>query len=112
MGLGGLLKKVFGGDGGGGSTAGEIVEYQGFSIEPAPVRHGGQYLTAGRITKAHPDGERVHEFVRADTHSSLHRGSAARSPRPSRSSTSWVTGFSNNARDRSGRSVSSAPVNA
>ncbi|MCB1972157.1 MAG: hypothetical protein KDG54_17280, partial [Geminicoccaceae bacterium] len=58
MGLGGLLKKVFGGDGGGGSTAGEIVEYQGFSIEPAPRRHGGQYLTAGRITKAHPDGER------------------------------------------------------
>ena len=71
MGLGDVFRKMLGGGGGDDAMTGEPVEYQGFTITPAPKRNGGQFLTAGRITKDHAGGERVHEFVRADTHSSL-----------------------------------------
>jgi hypothetical protein len=37
---------------------------------PKPIRQGGQFLTAGTITKAFPEGRKEHRFVRADTHAS------------------------------------------
>jgi hypothetical protein len=61
--------------GGGGKSeasraAAEVVEHNGFLIYPAPVRQGGQFLTAGTIAKDYPDGRKEHRFVRADTHGS------------------------------------------
>ena len=67
-----LLKKLFGGSAreGAGETAAaaEATEYNGFSIHPAPRRQGSVWLTAGRITKAFPDGVKEHQYIRADTY--------------------------------------------
>jgi hypothetical protein len=67
-----LLKKLFGGSGRGEAAAdapaAEATEYNGFSIHPAPRRQGSTWLTAGRITKAFPDGVKEHEYIRADTY--------------------------------------------
>ncbi len=49
---------------------GETVEYQGYSITPTPMAQGGQYLTAGIISKETPEGRKEHRFIRADTHAS------------------------------------------
>lgn len=68
MGLGSLLGKLFGG---GGQRQGEAVEYQGYTIVPAPMSQGGQFITAGVIRKDFPDGPREQNFVRADTHQSF-----------------------------------------
>jgi len=73
--LGGLVKKLFGGggdggDGSGGKPLGEAVEHKGCMIQPTTMHKGGQFLTAGIITKEFPGGQREHRFVRADTHSS------------------------------------------
>lgn len=75
--LGGLMKKLFGGDGGGGDDSmgdggkplGDAVEYKDCMIQPIAMHKGGQFLTAGLITKDFPEGQRTHRFVRADTHS-------------------------------------------
>ena len=71
--LGGLLKKLLGGGEGGedagGKPLGDPVEYAGCTIQPITMHKGGQFLTAGIITKVFPDGPREHRFVRADTHS-------------------------------------------
>jgi hypothetical protein len=62
--------------GGGGAdeaaaeAAGEAVEYQGYRIVAQPIRQGGQFLTAGTITKEFPEGRKEHRFVRADMHAS------------------------------------------
>ena len=57
---------------GGGETAsaGEAVEYQGFTIVPSPRKEGGQWLTAGSISKQIGEETHTHEFVRADRHAS------------------------------------------
>jgi hypothetical protein len=73
--LGGLVKKLFGGGDGavdeaGGKPLGDAVEHKGCMIQPTAMHKGGQFLTAGIITKDTPDGPREHRFVRADTHSS------------------------------------------
>jgi hypothetical protein len=74
--LGGLMKKLFGGGVGGGGEAeggkpiGDPAEHKGCTIQPIAMHKGGQFLTAGVITKEFPDGPREHRFVRADTHSS------------------------------------------
>jgi len=72
MGLGDVLKKLFGGGGGGAADEppGEGVEYKGYTIRPAPRSQGGQYLTAGLIEKEFPDGRKRQQFIRADTHTS------------------------------------------
>lgn len=73
--LGGLIRKLFGG--GTGETAetdgkplGQAVEHKDCMIQPIAMKKGGQFLTAGIITKAFPDGPREHRFIRADTHGS------------------------------------------
>lgn len=69
MPLGSVLRRWFGG----GATEreapeAEAVEYNGYTIQPAPRAQGGQYLTAGVIRKTFPEGEREQLFIRADTH--------------------------------------------
>jgi hypothetical protein len=73
MGIGDFLKGLF--SGGGGRTEaeparGEGVPYKDYQITPTPQRSGGQFLTAGIITKQFPDGAKEHRFIRADTHGS------------------------------------------
>jgi hypothetical protein len=72
MGLGSFFRKLTGGGGTGndGAQAGEAVEYQGYTITPVPKPQGGQFITAGTIAKAFPDGVKTQAFIRADTHSS------------------------------------------
>ncbi|MDH3692150.1 MAG: HlyU family transcriptional regulator [Gammaproteobacteria bacterium] len=49
---------------------GEPVEYNGYTIRPAPRKQGSHFHTAGVITKEYPDGAKEQHFIRADTHSS------------------------------------------
>lgn len=72
--LGGFLRRLIGGGDGGaegaGAAAGPAVEYNGYTIQPAPRREHGQWLTAGVISKDLPDGAKSQHFVRAETHAS------------------------------------------
>jgi hypothetical protein len=71
MGILDTLRGLFGASGGtGGEVVGEPVEYQGYTIRPAPQRQGSGWNTAGVITKEFPDGVREHRFIRVDTHAS------------------------------------------
>lgn len=74
MSLGSLLGKLFGGagaGGGGGEKIEDAIDYQGYSIRPAPKTQGGQFIIAGVISKTFADGElKEHTFIRADTHAS------------------------------------------
>lgn len=67
-----IIAKLFG-MGGSGGESGKLPEstsYEGFLIYPMPKKEGGQWLTAGLITKE-IDGElKEHNFIRADKHSS------------------------------------------
>ena len=76
MALGKLIKSIFGGgadnDGSGGDSgkSSQAVEdtedYQGYLIEAAPIKEGGQFRTAGFIVKE-VDGETKRiPFIRAD----------------------------------------------
>ncbi len=77
--LGGFLRRLTGGGGeddAAPGARGPAVAYQGYAIHPAPRRQGSQWLTAGLITKAFPDGAKEHYFVRAETHASQDDASA------------------------------------
>jgi hypothetical protein len=65
-------KSLFGGGSGGGAAKPARQEdYNGYTIEAAPVMEGGQYQVAGKISKM-VDGEvKVHSFLRADRFSSF-----------------------------------------
>ena len=63
-----LLKKIFRGSGADSAKPGKTVEFEGYIIRPVPKKQGGQFLTAGVISKSFPDGIREHRFIRADTH--------------------------------------------
>lgn len=66
--LGKLFGRLLGGGAGASAaTAVEAVEYRDYRIIAQPIRQGGQFLTAGTITKDFPDGPKEHRFVRADT---------------------------------------------
>jgi hypothetical protein len=46
----------------------ESMEYNGFTITSAPIKEGGQFKTAGKISKE-IDGElKSAQFIRADNH--------------------------------------------
>ncbi len=66
----GFLRRLTGGGDAAPGPSGPAVEYNGFTIQPAPRREGAQWLTAGLITKEFPDGPREHHFIRAETHAS------------------------------------------
>ncbi len=72
--LGGFLRRLTGGGdedaGGSGAAAGPAMAYNGYTIQPAPRRDRGQWLTAGMISKDFPDGPKSQYFVRAETHAS------------------------------------------
>lgn len=71
MALGGLLGKLFGGGGGARDTEpepGEAVEHGGFTVVPAPIKEGGQYRTAGTISREVDGVTRSARFIRADNH--------------------------------------------
>lgn len=44
----------------------EPVAYKGYTIKPAAFQDGAHWVTAAKISKAFDDGEKVHDFVRAD----------------------------------------------
>jgi len=72
MGLGNLLKSVFGGGGSKPTTpAAEPIEYKGYQIIAEPVSEGGQYRTAGRITKEISGELKESRFIRADNNGDI-----------------------------------------
>ncbi len=47
----------------------EQVDYNGFKIQPSPLKQNSNYVTAGYIRKMDEHGEmKEHYFIRADTH--------------------------------------------
>jgi hypothetical protein len=65
-----FFAKIFGSDDKTESPAeaAESIEYNGFTITSAPIKEGGQFKTAGKISKE-IDGElKSVEFIRADNH--------------------------------------------
>jgi len=44
------------------------VSYKDVTITPAPLSEGGQYKTAGRISRMADGVEKTTEFIRADNH--------------------------------------------
>jgi hypothetical protein len=70
MGLLSSLKGLFAGSGGGPAAAADPIDYNGFSIEPAPERRDGGWNTAGVIRKTVGEELKEHRFVRVDTHAS------------------------------------------
>lgn len=73
MGLGTLLGKILGGGGNDqpATEAAEPVVYKGFTVVAAPIKEGGQYRTAGSISRIIDDEEQTARFIRADNHSDL-----------------------------------------
>lgn len=70
-----FLKKLFGGGKADGTNDREAVEYNGFSIQTAPINEGGQYRVCAIISKE-VDGEtRTHKLIRADVCSSADEAS-------------------------------------
>ncbi|MFK7855727.1 MAG: HlyU family transcriptional regulator [Granulosicoccus sp.] len=72
MGFGDLLGKIFGGGGDSADApaeAAEAIEYNGFTITAAPIKEGGQFKTAGSISKEIEGELRSAQFIRADNHS-------------------------------------------
>ena len=74
--IGDLFRSLFGsgsdeGDAGGGAT----LEYNGYVIRPTPRKEGGEWLTAGVISRQIGDETKEHHFIRAERHAS--RDSAA-----------------------------------
>ncbi len=71
MGLGDLFGKMFGSNSGAGKGAESAapVEYNGYTIVAQPLKEGGQFKSAGMISKQ-IDGEmKSAQFIRADNHS-------------------------------------------
>lgn len=67
----GLFSKLFGGGGGSpSSAAADPVEYKGFTITAEPINEGGQFRTAGTISKEDNGEVRSAKFIRADNSSS------------------------------------------
>ncbi len=46
----------------------EPVDYKGYTIQAAPQKEGGQWLTAGVITKEIDGTIKEHRFIRSDMH--------------------------------------------
>ncbi len=72
MGIGTFLGKLFGSSGGGDGAsqgvASDPIEHEGFVIVANPIKEGGQYKTAGTISKRVGEEEMSTQFIRADNH--------------------------------------------
>ena len=65
----GLFDRLFGKDESRSEVSTEQIEFEGFTIKPAPLKQKNAYVTAGYIYKPDDTGEmREHYFIRADTH--------------------------------------------
>lgn len=64
----GLIRRLFGGGRSGADRAPEVAResYQGMELIATPQAEGDSWRIAGRILRQGPEGEQVHEFVRAD----------------------------------------------
>ena len=72
MGLGKLIKSIFGSGQDGlkkAESLSEPVQYKEFSIEAAPIDEGGKYRTAGYISGEVEGEVRRVRFIRADENS-------------------------------------------
>ena len=66
MAIGSIFKSLFGGGKKAEPVAEEPLEYKGFNIVAQPISEGGQFRTAGKISKV-VDGElKESTFIRAD----------------------------------------------
>lgn len=69
-----LFKSLFGGSGDSDTAQTtkpeENQEYKDFTISPAPIAEGGQFRTAGSISKELNGELKSSQFIRADNHSS------------------------------------------
>jgi hypothetical protein len=69
-----FLKSLFGRRGGDAAEvptpAGEPLMHNGFTIQATPYKSGGEYQTAGVISKEIDGVRREHHFVRAERHAS------------------------------------------
>jgi len=50
------------------ADAAEPIEYNGFTINSAPIKEGGQFKTAGKISKEIAGELKSVQFIRADNH--------------------------------------------
>ncbi len=79
-GLGKFLSRILGGSpqGGRGADAEPAAEaYNGYTIRPAPVQDGGQWITSAVIEKRFDDGVKEHRFIRADMYPGREAATAA-----------------------------------
>ena len=73
-----VLKKLFGGVGGGGSkSTAPVEEYEGYRITLTPIREGDTYRVCALIEKEIAGEVKSHELVRADTVQGLDAAQAA-----------------------------------
>jgi hypothetical protein len=75
-----ILKKLFGGGDRGGDNAAASaasVEHEGHTIQPTPMKEGGQFRVAGTITKQVAGEAKTHQFIRADLFSAADECSEA-----------------------------------
>ena len=63
-------KSLFGGSAAPAAKESAPVEYNGYTIRPAPFREGDKYQTAGTIEKEIGGVRKEHRFIRADSHPS------------------------------------------
>ena len=61
-----FLKKLFGGGAPAAPSPGKSLDHKGFAIEARPFKEGGQFQTAGRISKEIDGTVQSHDFIRAD----------------------------------------------
>jgi len=68
MSIGKLFKSLFGAgsDSAAAKVSGDPVNYNGFVIVAEPVHEGGQYRTAGTISKEIDGVQKQSRFIRAD----------------------------------------------
>ena len=61
-----FLKKLFGGGAPSAPAPKKSLEHKGYTIEARPFREGGQFQTAGCISKSIDGSLKTHDFIRAD----------------------------------------------
>ncbi len=62
----GFIRRLFGGGGREAAAEAARERYQDLELVATPQAEGDSWRIAGRIVREGPDGEQVHEFVRAD----------------------------------------------
>ncbi|ADZ92607.1 HlyU family transcriptional regulator [Marinomonas mediterranea] len=60
------LKNLFSGADAQSQPVEESIDYNGFSITPAPISEGGQFRVAASISKGEGESQKNHKFIRSD----------------------------------------------